>query len=827
MRQILSSDNWELKGFWPSEPLWTTSVESTVTRRGIIPWIPVLVPGGVHLALQKAGILPDPYFERNSLLCEWVEHRWWCYRTFFTPPPAMEGRRVKLDFKGLDDHAHIYLNGTLLGEHEGMFEPAVFDVTQQLHYQKENSLLVIFECPPGEQGQIGYTSKTFTQKARFNYKWDFCTRLVNIGIWQDVHLHASGSACFDDVFVSGDHKEGKGIIRVRASALGMADALKVEVSFHGEPVLTKTLSSSGPIDPLFDESITVENPRVWWPWGLGDQPLYDIKLTLLYKEEIVDSWDGRTGLRNLAFRRCDGAEEDALPYVPIVNGVDVYIKGVNLTPLDMCYGDISQERYERLFAMLRHMHVNLVRIWGGGIIETETFYRLADESGILIWQEFIQSSSGIDNMPSRDEKYLALLMKNAKSSVAEKRNHVSLAIWSGGNELMGRSGRPVDVNDTNIHMLWQLCSQLDPERLFLPSSPSGPVFGLLDGGPGDHHDVHGNWQYDGIRTHYEKYNQSDSMLQSEFGADGLCSLRSMKTFLSEQNLQITSMRDNLTWRHHGEWWDTLLYRDRPLFGEPPHMDAWIMASQLMQAEAIRYIVQANRRRKFQNCGSIIWQFNEPYPNASCTSLTEYAGYPKHAYYAVRKAYSPLDVSLKYSSLLAPADEPLTVEMYAHATQASGPASIHYEALDVYGKHLARERITVELLANRCIYAGARTLVLPSQPYRLFFIRLTLEVSHVPCAQQLYFFTQASEQNTPLQAMLHLPKASMRITRTEKEFLAENIGETVCLFLHAEPVVASTAMLKDSFVTLFPGESLPLVPLSYAPEWRFTALNDME
>jgi beta-mannosidase len=376
-------------------------------------------------------------------------------------------------------------------------------------------------------------------------------------------------------------------------------------------------------------------------------------------------------------------------------------------------------------------------------------------------------------------------------------------------------------------MLWKLCEELDPGRLFLPSSPSGPVFGVADGRPGERHDVHGNWQYDGLRAHYEKYNCSDSMLQSEFGADGISSLRSLKSFLSDKNLKVTSMRDNLDWRHHGEWWDTLLYRDRPLFGDPPGMDGWIMASQLMQAEAIRYIVQSNRRRKFQNCGSIIWQFNEPYPNASCTSLVEYAGYPKHAYYAVRKAYAPVDVSLRYCSLLAPKGEAFKVELYVHSTQASGLAVLRFEALDIHGIHLTEEQKTVSLQANQCIFAGEQMLVLPEQPYRLFFIRLTLIMDNVPRAQQLYYFTQADEQNAPLQAMLHLPEAHMRIKRTGERFLAENIGETVCLFMHGEPEDMAPAILEDSFITLFPGESQWLIPLEDAHSWRFTALNAME
>ena len=156
-QNLFTLDNcaWEVKGFWPGEPLWTKSVESTVDRKGVTPWLRANVPGGVHKALLQAGIIPDPYYEMNSLLCEWVEHRWWVFKTSFTVPIGMKGMQVELRLEGLDDRSHILLNNKLLGFHEGMFEPAVFEVTDILLFEENNHLLVVFECPQAEQGQIG------------------------------------------------------------------------------------------------------------------------------------------------------------------------------------------------------------------------------------------------------------------------------------------------------------------------------------------------------------------------------------------------------------------------------------------------------------------------------------------------------------------------------------------------------------------------------------------------------------------------------------------------------------------------------------------------
>jgi len=183
----LQLTNWEVKGFWPGEPLWTKSVESTVQRRGVTPWVKATVPGGVHKALENAGLIADPDFGMNSLLCEWVEHRWWVYRTFFDTPDHQG--RMFLRFEGVDDECRILLNGTEIAAHQGMYEPILCDVTNLVRRGEPNQLLVILMEPPREQGQIGWTSKTFTQKARFGYKWDFCTHLVNLGLWRGVYLH--------------------------------------------------------------------------------------------------------------------------------------------------------------------------------------------------------------------------------------------------------------------------------------------------------------------------------------------------------------------------------------------------------------------------------------------------------------------------------------------------------------------------------------------------------------------------------------------------------------------------------------------------------------
>lgn len=815
----LQLTNWEVKGFWPGEPLWTKSVESTVQRRGVTPWVKATVPGGVHKALENAGLIADPDFGMNSLLCEWVEHRWWVYRTFFDTPDHQG--RMFLRFDGVDDECRILLNGTEIAAHQGIYEPILCDVTGLVRRGEPNQLLVILMEPPREQGQIGWTSKTFTQKARFGYKWDFCTHLVNIGLWRGVYLLCTGSARIDHICVTSDVQSGTGLVHVQAKILGECKAATVKLSRNGQLLQEHALTFDSPWDPQLDLTLTVENPELWWPNGMGEQPLYDVEILL---DNASDVWTGRIGIRSLTYTRCDGADKHALAYVPVINGEKVYIRGVNMTPLNHRYGDVTREDYQRMFGKMVHMHVNTVRVWGGGLIETEEFYELADACGILVWQEFIQSSSGIDNIPSHDRAFLKLLEDNSRAAILEKRNHVSLTWWSGGNELADARFRPITTGDENIFMLYKLVQQLDPQRLFLPSSPSGPSFGLdTDDG---HHDVHGNWQYDGVEGHYTKYNLSDSMLQSEFGADGMASVSQLKKVLPEEDYGVYTMKEHVTLRHHGEWWETLLKRDIPLFGDIASltcpMESWVGVSQLIQAEAIRYIVASNRRRRGQNCGSIIWQVNEPFPNVSCTNLVEYYGHPKMAYYAVRRAYANAMLGMKYDSLIQPAGKEMQVEAYLDVQSvAVQRASLTLQVMTLRGEILREKMAELTFAEGKTSMADAFTL--PALDVPVFMVRLTAELDNGEVLREEYFFSQQEE--APLRALLMQGKPDVKITRQGNTLTLSNISDkpALCLFGLAED--APHAVLSDNNLVLMPGEARMLHIFSEdAPaSWVFTDL----
>ncbi|SKA85437.1 beta-mannosidase [Clostridium sp. USBA 49] len=742
MEVLLNNLNWQLAAFWPYTPLLGNSVETGVKLQGITPWIKSEVPGSVYKDLLNSGLIEDPYYELNSLKCEWVANRWWIYKTTFDIENYNGSNIYKLVFKGVDYKAHFYLNGTKLAEHEGMYDHVVLDITSIVK-KEVNELLIMIEQAPEEMSQIGYTSKTYTQKSRFNYKWDFSTRLVNLGLWDDVGLKIINKNEIGDTYLKTTSEENHGIIDLSLKLNVYKEnncKIKLKLSFQDtciEEVETNYSLDEG--ERLIRQIFTIENPKLWNPNGYGEQPLYKVEIFIYDENTLLDAKTLYTGIRSLSYSQNENSREDSLSYTVIINGIKIYIKGVNFVPMDHMYGCVKREDYDKALKAMKEANINLVRVWGGGIIEKEAFYELCDKYGIMVWQEFIQSSSGLDNVPSKRPKFLKLLRETAIQAVKVKRNHVSLTFWSGGNELTDANGVPSTYEDQNIAMLRGIVDALDGQRLFLPTSSSGPLEFLNPDKPGYNHDVHGPWKFGDVIKHYDLFNHSDSLIHSEFGTDGLVSIETMRKFLSGENIKITTMEKNLSWRHHGECWDTYV-RDKKAFAEIESIEDFINISQYLQAEGLRYAIEANRRRKFQNSGSIIWQFNEPWPNVSCTSLVDYYGNKKLAYDYVKLAFKPIHISLKYDGLKYKSGSEFKGEVYLHNDLKAFSGNVSYKILDKNLNVLLNKNIDVEIQDNSCKFLEKFKFNIP-KGIDLFYIELELTIQE-KSYKNLYIFSAA-------------------------------------------------------------------------------------
>jgi beta-mannosidase len=336
--------------------------------------------------------------------------------------------------------------------------------------------------------------------------------------------------------------------------------------------------------------LEVESPELWWPNGMGEQRLYS----------------------GFGFRTVELTGD----YELVVNGVRTEIRGWNWVPIDVLYGVPRPEKLAHLLELARDANVNLLRVWGGGLIESEEFYAHCDRLGLLVWQEFAQSSSGLESVPSDDPEFVATLAADARAIVPRLAHHPSLAIWCGGNELDADDSHPA------LAALRDVVHELDPGRAWLPTSPIGDK------------DVHGPWEHQGLRRHYEHYDTRTSRLHSEFGVEGMTNREALEALIAVEH-RWPADRTNPVYEHLGAWWINEPLLQEIFGGRIEDVDTLRRASQWLQYEGLRYAVEATRRR---GAGTIPWQFNEPFPNAWCTSAVDWHGVPKPAYHGVARAY---------------------------------------------------------------------------------------------------------------------------------------------------------------------------------------------
>ncbi|MDG0810478.1 glycoside hydrolase family 2 protein [Cohnella rhizosphaerae] len=851
------TENWELTGSYPGFWAFGRSMEVGVQLKGIVPWLPAEVPGSVHWDLQRAGYLPDPYYGANAPACEWVNQRDWLYRTSFTAEASWKGKRIALLLDGVDHSAQVLLNGERIGSHAGMFVPGEFDLSASLRYGERNTLVVVVERSPDGVAQLGYTQQVEHLKSRFGYRWDFCPRLVHIGLWKGVSLQISEWSRFDNVRVEavpGADGGGEatvsaaidsvrsGRFRLTAELYEPGGRLAGEAGYEGQAV---------PGLQTVRQRISVPDARLWWPNGYGEQPLYRLKLRLEAAESegeyrLSDDHEANVGFRTLSFRANPGAPSDALAFTVAVNGEPIYIKGWNWVPADQLYGRDREDQVRHLIALSKRANVNMLRVWGGGLIEKDLFYRLCDEAGILVWQEMMQSSSGFNNEPSVRPAFLHTVSHTMRHVIRAKRNHPSMAIWCGGNELtegghLDSQMVPLTDRQTNLRLLRDLVSDLDETKLYLPTSPSGPSFFLEEAhaGEGRMYDVHGPWKYAGETAHYRLYNGSDALLHSEYGGDGFASIESIQRFMPADRME-AGHAGSVEWLLHGyEYWnmdDQLQYLFGDSFGT---FDRMVMASQWLQAEGIRYAVESNRRRAPRCSGSLLWQLNEPYPNVSCTSAIDYYGDPKLAYSWVAKANRNLHVSLQYDGISYRPGDTFRGLIYVTADgMEAGDLTVEWTARDEKGGIVANGAYALNATVVAAAFAGTVEFQVP----RAVAVFVTLDAVDAADGRALAdneyaFAVKERDEEPPLQAFLALPATTIEWETREEDgattVAVRNTGETVALWVRVSgttpedggnhPVVRP---LEDGFL-IFPGETVRRRFADILPQdrrWRVKAMN---
>lgn len=820
-RLYLDGDDWTVTGWWKNQ-FRTTSPGGASRAPAPITHIAGTVPGAVQVDLQKAGLLKDFNVGLNAMCAEWVNNREWTYEKEFELPKGFEGERYYLNFEGLDYSGEIYLNGDRIFEFEGMFLPVPLDVTERLKLGEKNKLIVFFEQSPEIDGQYGYSSKIRHLKSRFNYIWDWCTRIVPVGIWQSIYLEiVSGVRCLDfwpNAVLKQDNKTGVLDVSLEIDVM-VPGEYTVAFELNGE--FFESINVSWNVGRThFKRMLEVEDIEPWWPRGFGDQNLYEIVARIFDSEDKeVAELKKRVGFRRVESVQNPGSPETSRPYTIRVNGKTIFLKGINWVPISPFYGAVTREDYERHIGRFASMNCNILRVWGGAILEHTDFYDVCDEKGLLVWQEFPQSSSGIDNTPPSEAGFLKELREVASTMVRARRHHASLIIWCGGNELMEPDWTPVTEEHSNIGMLRDLVCKLDPNKLFLPTSPSGPVFSphIDELGTGIAHDVHGNWEYLGPEEHYAYYNKDDSLMRSEVGTAGASNPETIRRVAGGEPLW-PAKEDSLIWRIHANWWidwDMLT----ELFGmwneNVEQLDEYVKSSQYLQAESVRYVVESVIRRVPKASGVLIWMGNEPYANFSNTSLIQYDGIPKPVYSWIRQCFESLHVSCKYDKVHFAKGEEFRCEVFVHKTEdLDGHVEVEAQLLTSRGLLLEQAKWAADLENTECpicIKVGDIAWTVQELPDDMFYLRLLMKHrgSEAKHNDYVYFISDAF----PMSPLRKMDRAKLKVskldTNEERAVFLEvtNLAKTaaIMVYLREKNPVSFWDVYPNNFV-LLPGES---------------------
>jgi beta-mannosidase len=824
----LDGPGWRLRGFLGED--WRLQ---GAHRAGPVPdrqWVPAEVPGSVLDALVRAGEAADPYHGRQSLLAEWVPQRSWVYRRSFAADPMPAGGRAFLQLDGLDPGGTVFLDGRELVRHEGMHLPCSVEVTELLggpgrSGPGRHTVAVVVDPAPVSEPQVGRTSRVTVHKGRMGYGWDFCPRIVHQGLWQSARVRVTGPVRIADVWarprVDPAGPSAEVAVRVTLDTRGeqahevVATLLDAAGAVVTSAAVTAGAGDGGPVRA--DLCLPVPAPRLWWPNGMGRQHLYRLRVAVSGRAGHSDATETPVGLRTLGFAANDGAPPSALPYTLEVNGRRAYLKGWNWVPVDALYGVPRPDRLEHLLTLARDAGVNLLRVWGGGLIETPEFYRLADRLGLLVWQEFAQSSSIVDSTPSAEEGFVRRMAAEAEHIVPLRRNHPSLAVWCGGNELQRPDGRPLDEGAPVLAALRDAVRRLDPDRHWLPTSPSGPRFlnrpDVVAADPDGQHDVHGPWEHQGLAGHYRCYDGGTSLLLSEFGVEGMAHERMVEATVPESSRRLPTRGDPV-WDHLGRWWNNEALVQESFGSVLRDLPGLSRASQFLQADGLRYAVEANRRRAYRSAGTIPWQLNEPFPNGWCTAAVDHSGEPKPAYHWVRRAYRRRHVCARLAAPVWTGPDPFRTEAWAWSDDDPAvPAVVTARVVTLDGTVLASREWTVRLSAAGPVGAGSIGCELGTARPALFVLDLDLRVAGEAPVGNRYLLSGGPD----FAALLDLPPATVHAELTADgdawTVLLRHAGGPAAPFLRlldARPVSApGWAVWDDNAVDLLPGEARTL------------------
>lgn len=601
--------------------------------------LPARVPGCVHTDLLTAGIIPDPFLGLNETEVAWVGRRAWSYVGDASHDSGHE--RTDLVFDGLDTAARITIGGREIGSTRNMHRTYRFDVTGaagelEVHFTSAYEEAEAVRAVTGERPNVYPEPFQYIRKMASGFGWDWGPTLVTAGIWRPVRLEHWSTARLASVRPLVTVDEGTGNVEIRLQVertdRGAARSLlacatvagrRTEVRFEGEEAVLR---------------LTVDDPLLWWPRGYGDQPLYDLDVTLSDEEGQLDAWRRRIGFRTIELDRTADARGSG--FTLVVNGERVFARGVNWIPDDVFPSRVTPERYRTRLNQAADANVDLVRIWGGGIYEDEAFYDVCDELGLMVWQDFLFACAAYpEEQPLRGE-----VEAEARDNVVRLMPHPSLVLWNGNNEnLWGFRDwgwEPGLAGDSwgegyYLGLLPRLVAELDPTR---PYTAGSPWSGSWDHHPNDpDHGTHHSWEV-WNRQDYAEYRANVPRFVAEFGWQAPPAMATLRRALADEELA----PDSPGMLHHQKAEDGNGKLNRGVarhFALPEGgFDRWHYLTQVVQARAVAAGIEHWRSHWPTCAGTVVWQLNDCWPVSSWAAI-DGDGRPKPLHHELRRVYA--------------------------------------------------------------------------------------------------------------------------------------------------------------------------------------------
>jgi beta-mannosidase len=809
---------------------------------GVEQWHPAEVPGVVQTDLLNNKLIPDPFYRDNEKSLQWIGLTDWEYQTEFDLDSATLARgHVDLNFAGLDTYADVYLNDVELLKADNMFRAWRVPVKDRLHSGK-NTLRIVFHSPiklmmPKVKampvrlptvGQVqvvseeGIATDPYTRKAPYHYGWDWGPRYVTEGIWLPVKLIA-----WDDLRIDNFHIHQKTISKEEA---GLAAEFDIVASRGGDATFTVSHADGSRASKQLDgeqkvrldagfNHITIPfriaNPSLWYPNGYGQQTLYKFSGTVVTSKGksvvIEDHADVRTGLRSLELRR--QPDEWGKSFTFVVNGIPIFAKGADVIPFDSFATRVTAAQQRQILQAARDAHMNMIRHWGGGYYESDDFYDICDELGIMVWQDFMFGGA----MVPGDLPFQENVREEVTQQVKRLRDHPSISLWSGNNEVEtgwrfwgDRMYFKDSLTAPQRERVWQdyvvlfhdvIKSVVAEYGAPVPYWPSSPSANFEDDPGGQRNgDMH-YWSVWHALEPISEYTHQFPRFMSEYGFQSFPDIATVRKFAEPQDLDIISpvMQEHQKNNGGNERIRTYVLRE---FREPKDFESFLYVSQVMQAEAIKVGAEHLRRQRPRTMGSLYWQLNDCWPVASWSSI-DYYGHWKALHYYARRFYDDV--------LVSPWEENGTLSVYVVSDKVQPTeAQLRIRVMDFQGKTLLdkSQPVTVPELSSKVYVSYPRQDLLKDTDAQHAFAVIELSQGGKVISRNLWLFDHVRNLTLPspsIQAELSGNGGSY-VLKLQSAVLAKHV------YISFGDNEVETS---DNYFDLLPGEPLTVLAKSKA------------